>query len=49
VVDGGKKRERTLVKMVIDGGAADARGVKVGSKIVSLNDQGVMNKPYIEV
>ena len=42
------KRERTLVKMVIEGGAAETRGVKVGSKVVSINGKSVMDRPYME-
>jgi len=44
----GRFRERTLVKMVLDGGAADVRGVQVGSKMVSLNGQPVLTKTYLE-
>jgi len=44
----GGTRERTLVKMVIEGGAADTRGLKMGSKLVSLNGFSVLNKPYLE-
>lgn len=45
----GTGRERTIVKMVIEGGAADVRGVKLGSKLVSLNDTVVLSKTYLEV
>ena len=35
--------------MVIEGGAADVRGVKLGSKVVKINAIDVMSKPYLEV
>jgi len=41
-----KSKERTLVKMVVEGGAAEVRGVVVGSKIYSLNGENVVGKPY---
>jgi hypothetical protein len=46
---GAKGQERTLVKMVIEGGAAEMRGVQVGSKLVALNGQKVnAGKTYLE-
>lgn len=47
-VSGQNIRERTLVKMIIEGGAADRRGVKVGSKVVSINDTMVVDQSYLE-
>jgi len=35
--------------MCIEDGAAAVRGVTVGSKVVSLNGQNMLGKPYIEV
>ena len=43
------RKERTVVKMVIENGAADVRGVMVGSKVVRINSTDVMSKPYTEV
>lgn len=46
-VRGCKVVERTIVKMVIDGGAADTRGVKLGSKIVKVNGNNVVGADYL--
>ena len=44
----GGKVERTMVKMVIEGGAAEMRGVQLGSKVVSLNGRHTLGKSYQE-
>eukprot|EP00622_Pseudochattonella_farcimen_P005332 FR740923.1.p1 GENE.FR740923.1~~FR740923.1.p1 ORF type:complete len:288 (+),score=32.39 FR740923.1:111-866(+) len=42
------RQERTVVKMIIENGAADSRGVRLGSKLVAVNEVDVSNKPYLE-
>ena len=37
-----------VVKMIIENGAADSRGVRLGSKLVAVNEVDVSNKPYLE-
>jgi len=44
----GGKVERTMVKMVIEGGAAEMRGVQLGSKVVSLNGRNAVGMAYQE-
>ena len=42
------RQERTVVKMVIENGAADSRGVRLGSKLLSVNNEDVSSRPYLE-
>jgi len=43
-----KRFETTTVKMVVEGQAAAARGVTVGSKILTINGQNCLRKTYQE-
>ena len=45
----GKLVEQTIVKMVVDHGAADVKGVKLGSRVISVQGEDVRGKPYLEV
>ena len=45
----GKLIETTIVKMVVDHGAADVKGVKLGSRVVSVNNKDCRNLPYLSV
>ena len=45
----GKLCETTIVKMVVDHGAADVKGVKLGSRVVSVNEINCTNRPYLEI
>jgi len=43
-----KRRERTVVTLVVDGGEAERKGVTVGSLLVSINGVDVSDKTYKE-
>ena len=45
----GRMREVTIVKMVVEHGAADVKGVEVGSRVVAVNGARCEMKPYLEV
>ncbi|CAM9773421.1 unnamed protein product [Chrysoparadoxa australica] len=44
-----QRKERAVVKMVVDDGPAQARGVTVGSTVLAVNDQDVDGLTYHEV
>jgi hypothetical protein len=43
-----RRKERTVVTLVVEGGEAESKGVTVGSMIVSINGHDVSNKTYKE-
>lgn len=43
-----RRRERTVVTLVVEGGEAEAKGVSVGSMIVSIHGIDVLDKTYKE-
>lgn len=43
-----QRRERTVVTLVVEGGEAEAKGVSVGSMLVSINHTDVRNTTYKE-
>ena len=41
--------EVTVVKMLVDHGAADVKGVKLGSRVSSVNGRDCRSLPYLDV
>ncbi|GMH57183.1 hypothetical protein TrST_g13325 [Triparma strigata] len=44
----GKLKECTLVKLVVEHGAADVKGISVGSRVLAVNSHNCAHRPYLE-
>ena len=44
----GKLKECTVVKLIVEHGAADVKGVSLGSRVVAVNEHDCQHRPYLE-
>ncbi|GMH60199.1 hypothetical protein TrRE_jg3769 [Triparma retinervis] len=44
----GKLKECTVVKLIVEHGAADVKGVSLGSRVVAVNEHDCLHRPYLE-